>query len=61
MSGLIDNVLDMATSKANKLSNVDNIVSAEQEALTRIGNHLATASDLTHKPPGQIIALQHFM
>ncbi|QTX31036.1 DUF769 domain-containing protein [Xylella fastidiosa subsp. multiplex] len=47
----------MATSKANKLSNVDNIVSAEQEALTRIGNH-PNGPDLTQKPPGQIIALQ---
>ncbi|KAJ4852040.1 DUF769 domain-containing protein [Xylella fastidiosa subsp. multiplex] len=47
----------MATSKANKFSNVDNIVSAEQEALTRIGNH-PNGPDLTQKPPGQIIALQ---
>ncbi|EWG13622.1 DUF769 domain-containing protein [Xylella fastidiosa subsp. morus] len=47
----------MATSKANKLSNVDDIVSAEQEALTRIGNH-PNGPDLTQKPPGQIIALQ---
>ncbi|TNW15658.1 hemagglutinin [Xylella fastidiosa] len=47
----------MATSKANKLSNVDDIVSAEQEALTRIGNH-PNGPDLTQKPPGQFIALQ---
>ncbi|UIT40467.1 DUF769 domain-containing protein [Xylella fastidiosa] len=47
----------MATSKANKLSNVDDIVSAEQEALTRIGNH-PNGPDLTQKPPGQYIALQ---
>ncbi|QJP51664.1 DUF769 domain-containing protein [Xylella fastidiosa subsp. multiplex] len=47
----------MATSKANKLSNVDDIVSAEQEALTRIGNH-PNGPDLTQKPPGQIMALQ---
>ncbi|UIT40456.1 DUF769 domain-containing protein [Xylella fastidiosa] len=47
----------MATSKANKFSNVDNIVSAEQEALTRIGNH-PNGPDLTQKPPGQIMALQ---
>nr|WP_247644629.1 DUF769 domain-containing protein [Xylella fastidiosa] len=47
----------MATSKANKFSNVDNIVSAEQEALTRIGNH-PNGPDVTQKPPGQYIALQ---
>ncbi|TNW00315.1 hemagglutinin [Xylella fastidiosa] len=47
----------MATSKANKLSNVDDIVSAEQEALTRIGNH-PNGPDVTQKPPGQYIALQ---
>ncbi|TNV88551.1 hemagglutinin [Xylella fastidiosa] len=47
----------MATSKANKLSNVDDIFSAEQEALTRIGNH-PNGPDLTQKPPGQIMALQ---
>ncbi|MGY4697737.1 hemagglutinin [Xylella fastidiosa subsp. sandyi] len=47
----------MATSKANKFSNVDDIVSAEQEALTRIGNH-PNGPDVTQKPPGQYIALQ---